>query len=314
MYNRWMPMHYNSVLYHHGVKGMKWGKHLFSESPNVQPSGGGGGSAENDELNEALEKYKRGEITKEQLDAVYKKIQSLPYRLRHEPLDVLNSAAVKTIHATRNVKEAVTHPDETASKAIHKGRELVEKVKTRNSSRNTPSVPNKNAGKVSVGTKDQDSMKRTYIAEGRDRYRKNGMYRNMNLTDVYGPAKKTNGHIGRNGADLYKDLDVDDVHNGKNYRTREDDKSKHNDGRYSTRDRLREKVTGKADPDHLKKIYNDYVYKTDNRVANQQQAYSVGVEEQDIRKTAAKRTDKIEQEVYNRSLNGLIHRSKKKRW
>ena len=61
-YNRWMPVQCSSELYHHGVKGMKWGKHLFGNGANIQAGAGGGGGANEEDL-KLLEELK---IKKEQ--------------------------------------------------------------------------------------------------------------------------------------------------------------------------------------------------------------------------------------------------------
>ena len=357
MYNRWMPVQYSSELCHHGVKGMKWGKHLFGKGVNVQGgASGGGGGLEDDELNIALEKYKKGEITEEELNAVYKKIQSLPYRLTHEPLDVLNSAAVKTIHAVSDVKDAVTHPGETASSAVQKSRKVADTIKEKvipekkikeqrveetvipekkiaetvikdtktGTTGKGKSFYEQNKDKMSykVGDRDADAWQRHLETTGaatfdhngstRKNYRQNGKYQNMNLTDVYGENAKHRPKVGKDGADLYKDFNVSDVRNGINYSTREHDKTKYHDGKYGVKDKIREKVTGKADPDNLKQVYNDAV-KNFDRSATGKHAWSVGIEEEHVRNTAAKKTDKAEQAIYDKSLAGLISRKKKKR-
>lgn len=130
-YNRWNSSSYDLELYHHGVKGMKWGKHLFGKGAGMpQGAGGVGGGLEDDELNVALDQFKRGEITQEQLDAVYKKIQSFPYRLAHNPGETLNDLAGKTIHAVSDGVDALKRPDEVASHAIHKGRAIIDRFKS----------------------------------------------------------------------------------------------------------------------------------------------------------------------------------------
>lgn len=329
-YNRWISSSYDLELYHHGVKGMKWGKHLFGKGAEMpQGAGGGGGGLENDELNIALDQFKRGEITQEKLDAVYKKIQSLPYRLTHNPGETLNDMAVKTMHAVSDGVDALKRPDEVASHAVQKGRDLISKFSKKKPSESKPAPkPSKTTTKAKSQVSkekviakgqavDDDARLRRYgkTISKRDRYRRNGKYRNMNLEDVYGPNSKVNDHSGKDGINLFKSMNVSDVRNGRNYATRDFDKSKYNDGQYDVRDKVRERITGKADPDYLKAAYK---YNVDNfeRRANQKQAYSVGMEEDFVRERAAKRTDSLEKDVYNRSLKGAIdrRRNNRKRW
>lgn len=419
-YNRWLTPNnpYDcgpSELYHHGVKGMKWGKHLFGKGVDLPQGGGGGGGLlepeepDDEEWKEALKKLENGEISREQFKAIeakrdkayaeyYKKIQSLPYRLTHNPLEVANDVAVKGIHAAENVKDAVTHPGETASQAIHKGQELVDKFKSKiprkkatgntegkldptpttftenvitenvisenkikekktkenklkekreketvTRSASDSSLPRSKKRNVTEGTGvklrgtgttkkveaqgesvDDDARARRYgLVQGRDRYRKNGKYRNMNLTDVYGENAKVKDRSGYRGKNLFKDIDVDDIHDGKNYATREVNvggfkwKSKDNDGRYDLRDKVREKITGAADDDHLISTYKDYVKNYDRR-ADQTHAWSVGLEEEHIRNQARKHTDNVEQKIYDKSLAGTLKRvtqkKRRRRW
>lgn len=57
-YNRWMPVQCSSELYHHGVKGMKWGKHLFGNGADIQAGAGGGGGGNEEDL-KLLEELKK---------------------------------------------------------------------------------------------------------------------------------------------------------------------------------------------------------------------------------------------------------------
>ena len=331
-YNRWLTPQNEYELYHHGVKGMKWGKHLFGKGAEMPQGagGGGGGALEDDELNIALDQYKRGEITKEQLDAVYKKIQSLPYRLMHNPGETLNDLAGKTIQAVGNGVDALKRPDEVASHAVQKGRDLISKFSKKKPSESKPAPkPTKTATKtksqvskekvVAKGQAvDADARMRRYGLDvpKRERYRQNGKYRNMNLADVYGPNNKVNDHSGKDGVNLFRQINATDVQNGRNYATRDFDTSKHNDGKYGTRDKIRERITGKADPDNLKSYYSENVQNFERR-ANQKQAWSVGMEEEFVRKTAAKKTDQYEQRIRDSSLAGLVDRmtpKKRRRW
>lgn len=67
MYNRWMPVQCSSELYHYGVKGMKWGKHLMSKGVELLQGGGGGAAEEDPELAELMEKFKKGLISRDAL-------------------------------------------------------------------------------------------------------------------------------------------------------------------------------------------------------------------------------------------------------
>lgn len=56
-YNRWISSSYDLELYHHGVKGMKWGKHLFGKGVEMPQGAGSGGGGNEDDL-ALLEKLK----------------------------------------------------------------------------------------------------------------------------------------------------------------------------------------------------------------------------------------------------------------
>ena len=58
----WKPTQ-QPELYHHGVKGMKWGKHKFGQGAVQAGSSGGGGGESDPELAELAEKYKKGLIS-----------------------------------------------------------------------------------------------------------------------------------------------------------------------------------------------------------------------------------------------------------
>lgn len=251
-YNRWMPVQCSSELYHHGVKGMKWGKHLFGKGAEVQTGAGGGGG---------------GELSEEDK------------KLLEEWIAKYGPEKAHAMFVEKQQKEG-----KTIGPSFY---EL-----------------NKDNLHYTVGDMDTDARVRRYTAEGRERFRQNGKYRNMNLTDVYGENSKVNGNVGKNGANLYKMMDVDDIHDGKNYSTRDFDASKHNDGKYGLKDKIREKVTGKADPDHLKEEYNSTV-RDFERHADQRHAYSVGLEEEYVRKQAKRAADNEEQKTYDKSLAKL---------
>lgn len=96
-YNRWMPSEcYGTELYHHGVKGMKWGHHLKinAQEASVSSGSGGGGAQEYEEPEEddpnatmkAYEKWQESQKSplqkkwekseaKKTLDAIFKKIK-----------------------------------------------------------------------------------------------------------------------------------------------------------------------------------------------------------------------------------------------
>lgn len=313
VYNRWLtpenPYDYSSSeLYHHGVKGMKWGKHIFGQGA-IQIGSSGGGAAETDpELAELAEKYKKGLISASEFKTAKAKIDAK--RIQEKANNLANNAR-NLVSRKRNITENGTGVQLRGSAA---------KKKTSNG--NSFYEKNKDKMNYTVGDMDLDARKRRYTAEGRDRYRKNGKYRNMNLTDVYGENAKVKDRSGYRGKNLFKDIDVDDIHDGKNYATREVNvggvkwKSKDNDGRYDLRDKVREKITGAADDDHLISTYKDYVKNYDRR-ADQTHAWSVGLEEEHIRNQARKHTDSVEQKIYDKSLAGTLKRitsKKRRRW
>lgn len=374
-YNRWMPVQCSSELYHHGVKGMKWGKHLFGKGVDIQAGAGGGGGSNEDDLklleelkkkygDKALEMFKKIKQQQQAEDGRYGTLDKLREKItgKADPDNIkqahdrvyertLKGAKATKYsgaksesdeeYASRSAKETAEKTKEyikehSVAGAIGKAKKKLDGVtrekripekKIAEETIREQRIPekkiaetvikekkvgagdkgknfyeqNKDKMHYKVGDMDTDARVRRYTAEGRERFRQNGKYRNMNLTDVYGENSKVNGNVGKNGANLYKMMDVDDIHDGKNYSTRDFDTSKHNDGKYGLKDKIREKVTGKADPDHLKQEYNDYV-RDFERSANQKQAYSVGMEEEHVRKQAKKAADSEEYMTYDKSL------------
>ena len=366
-YNRWMPVQCSSELYHHGVKGMKWGKHLFGNGADIQAgaSGGGGGNEEDLKLLEELKK-KYGDKALEMFKKIKQQQQSEDGRygtldkLREKITGNADPDNIKQVHdrvyertlkgakatkysgaksesdeeyASRSAKETAEKTkeyikDHSVAGAVNKVKKklnlggsikaehhvTVSKTAKGDAGNKGKSFYEQNKDKMhyKVGDMDTDARVRRYTAEGRERFRQNGMYRNMNLKDVYGPNAKIKNHAGRDGVDLFKKIDVSDNRNGMNYATREQDKSKYNDGKYGFKDRVREKITGKMDPDYKKDAYNKKVSAA-VRTANQKQAWSVGMEEADIRNKAKDYVDRLEKQVYDKSLAGAIERRRKKK-
>ena len=385
-YNRWMPVQCSSELYHHGVKGMKWGKHLFGNGADIQAGAGGGGGGNEEDLklleelkkkygDKALEMFKKIKQQQQSEDGRYGTLD----KLREKITGNADPDNIKQVHdrvyertlkgakatkysgaksesdeeyASRSAKETAEKTKEyikehSVAGAIGKAKKKLDGVtrekripekKIAEETIREQRIPekkiaetvikekkvgagdkgksfyeqNKDKMRYKVGDMDTDARVRRYTAEGRERFRQNGMYRNMNLKDVYGPNAKIKNHAGRDGVDLFKKIDISDNRNGMNYATREQDKSKYNDGKYGFKDRVREKITGKMDPDYKKDAYNKKVSAA-VRTANQKQAFSVGMEEQDVRDKAKDYVDRLEKQVYDKSLAGAIERRRKKK-
>ena len=343
-YNRWISSPYNLELYHHGVKGMKWGKHLFGKGAEMPQGAGGGGGGNEDDLalleklkelygDKAYEKFLEAKKNRGEAVEFSKLMQDTAKDTRGE--DDLHKAVTEllsTRHRQYNEAKAAYErsPKGIVDKVSQKGRDLINKFSKKKPSESKPASK---SSKTTTKAKSQVSKEKV-IAKGqavdtdarirrygldvpkRERYRRNGKYRNMNLADVYGPNNKVNDHSGKDGVNLFRQINATDVQNGRNYATRDFDTSKHNDGKYGTRDKIRERITGKADPDNLKSYYRDNVQNFERR-ANQKQAWSVGMEEEFVRKTAAKETDQYEQRIHDSSLAGLVDRmtpKRRRRW
>lgn len=141
-YNRWMPPECSTELYHHGVKGMKWGKHLFGKGVEVQASGGGGGGGlleeepDDEELKEAQKEYwdlynqVHGLKPEDMSGANAAKADAL-FKKYYESLDNLKAKEAdykKRKEAyEQSVSYKIKHPVETASEAINKASSAVSK-------------------------------------------------------------------------------------------------------------------------------------------------------------------------------------------
>lgn len=142
-YNRWMPVQCSSELYHHGVKGMKWGKHLFGKGAEVQAGAGGGGGGglleeepDDEELKEAQKEYwdlynqVRGLKPEDmsganaaKADALFKKYYESLDNLKAKEADYKKRKEAYEQSASYKIK----HPVETASEAINKVSSAVSK-------------------------------------------------------------------------------------------------------------------------------------------------------------------------------------------
>ena len=133
-YNRWISSSYDLELYHHGVKGMKWGKHLFGKGVEMpQGAGGGGGGLleeepSDEELKEAEKEYwdlydQVRSLTPEQMvanrektDQLYKNYYAALEKLQTERADYNKKKEAYEQSASYKIK----HPVETAKKALDK--------------------------------------------------------------------------------------------------------------------------------------------------------------------------------------------------
>lgn len=134
-YNRWISSSYDLELYHHGVKGMKWGKHLFgkgAEMPQGAGGGGGGGLLEeepsDEELKEAEKEYwdlygQVSSLTPEQMVANREKTDQL-YKNYYAALEKLQTKRAdynkKKESYEQSASYKIKHPIETAKKALDK--------------------------------------------------------------------------------------------------------------------------------------------------------------------------------------------------
>lgn len=131
-YNRWI--NYSDELYHHGVKGMKWGRHLFGNGETPQAGGsGGGGLLEEEPSDEELKKAKDEywqlydqvhKLTPEQMSGANKAKAEALYKQYYAALDKYK-AAEKSYNEKKAAYEQsasykIKHPVETAKKALDK--------------------------------------------------------------------------------------------------------------------------------------------------------------------------------------------------
>ena len=143
-YSRFMPVQYSSELYHHGVKGMKWGQHLFGKGVDVQggAGGGGGGLLEEEPDDEELKKAKAlyedlyGQLhgmTKDDFVSMGEtKVKAL-YKTYYAALDDYNAKQADYSKRMEEYKKspsyAIKHPLETAKKAVDKADSAIYKKK-----------------------------------------------------------------------------------------------------------------------------------------------------------------------------------------
>lgn len=136
-YNRWLTPNNpydcgSSELYHHGVKGMKWGKHLFGKGTvQAGPGGGGGGILEEEPSDEEYKKAQKEYedlyaqlhgLTPDQMAKMGSKKVDALYKQYYAALD-----NVKTKEAEYKQKKAeyektlsykIKNPGETIKKAV----------------------------------------------------------------------------------------------------------------------------------------------------------------------------------------------------